>query len=65
MKNLKCFQQGMFGIRKNCIKEKCALWLMMYSTDKDGKSIETPACTHKANAIAQLDIAGAINSLRK
>ena len=57
---LKCFQT-MLGFRKNCIGEKCALHIVLYSKDASGAVVEKPMCSHKASCIAQLDIIPAID----
>ena len=61
---LKCYQT-IFGIRKNCIEKKCALWCILFSKDDKGNALEKGQCVYLANSIAAIDLANAVSRLKK
>jgi hypothetical protein len=55
-KNLKC-DKTLFGFRRKCIKEKCAMWVELYSQNDKKEMVKDGMCVQKANNIILADIA--------
>ena len=57
--NLKC-DKTFLGFRKKCIKEKCAMWVTLYSKNEKGETTSDTMCVHKAHNVIFSDIARAL-----
>jgi hypothetical protein len=53
------------GFRKNCIGDKCALWVTLFNTNEKGETVPKGMCVHVADNIARIELKVAVANLNK